>query len=657
MKYSKNTLDIFAAAATIFERLNQAWDHVAYPTENELSDYKERWAKILSKETGSEQLERFFKIEGITDHDLKRMFSSVRVNEKTEIPEWLDITERVVSLYENAEEKLEKQPKWIFDEDGETILWAELLLPWVRIYEQELQLRTTQNEAFIRAEVYTALSRSFLLVIANVAHVTLLDQLTRVKCLQSPSPLANSTNEISKTDYLNFINERSGKHFIPTLLAFPMLTRILSVLTRNVSRAHARFVNRLFADYTEIKATFFENRPIGPVINIKNSVSDFHKEGESVVLIKFESGEKLAYKPKNLDLAEHFNDLIAWINEQDTPVLFRQSKVVNKKSYGWVEYITFKECESEKEVEQYYLRAGALLCLCSIVEGTDLHYENIIAHGPFPVILDYETILSPRVSFTKHLASINAQAAEIQDSVTRTGLLPNIRTLYNVTTNFGGFGGEASPEAHELTYMEHEVNVPQLEGKRCPLGKYREVLKTGFELFYRFIETKKPVLLSAQSPLKGLNNLPVRVLFRNTYIYEYALKKLALPRNLKNGTYFSIQMEVLAKGLLKPTNKPISWRILDEERVALLNFDFPFFATTTSSADLQVNDNQSVEDFFQKPSYDAMIDQIDQMSETQLVRQLNHIDLALDQLYTESPAQLSHAANEVESPGLLEITN
>src|SRR3712207_8377597 len=52
------------------------------------------------------------------------------------------------------------------------------------------------------------------------------------------------------------------------------------------------------------------------------------------------------------------------------------------------------------EALRYYERAGMLLCLFYVLEGTDCHYENIIASGEYPVLIDTETLMHHRARET-----------------------------------------------------------------------------------------------------------------------------------------------------------------------------------------------------------------------------------------------------------------
>jgi lantibiotic modifying enzyme len=46
---------------------------------------------------------------------------------------------------------------------------------------------------------------------------------------------------------------------------------------------------------------------LGKVTEIQTSLSDPHKQGRTVILLTFESGLKLVYKPKNLGMEVGFN--------------------------------------------------------------------------------------------------------------------------------------------------------------------------------------------------------------------------------------------------------------------------------------------------------------------------------------------------------------
>ena len=46
-------------------------------------------------------------------------------------------------------------------------------------------------------------------------------------------------------------------------------------------------------------------------------------------------------------------------------------------------------------MRRFYHRQGALLALLYVLDGTDMHYENLIAVGEQPVLVDVETLFHP----------------------------------------------------------------------------------------------------------------------------------------------------------------------------------------------------------------------------------------------------------------------
>ena len=56
-------------------------------------------------------------------------------------------------------------------------------------------------------------------------------------------------------------------------------------------------------------------------------------------------------------------------------------------------------CETEYELQNFYIRFGEILALSYILNATDLHMENLIAYGEYPVIIDLETFYTTAQQF------------------------------------------------------------------------------------------------------------------------------------------------------------------------------------------------------------------------------------------------------------------
>ena len=129
---------------------------------------------------------------------------------------------------------------------------------------------------------------------------------------------------------------------------------------------------------------------------------------------------------------------------------FEVLEVLDRSTHGWVEFVEHLPCRDHDEARRYYERAGMLLCLFYVLEGTDCHYENIIASGEYPVLIDTETLMHHRArEIVPEDENAQTEAFEqLGHSVLRTGLLPrwelsaDERTAYHVS----GLGEAAEQE-------------------------------------------------------------------------------------------------------------------------------------------------------------------------------------------------------------------
>lgn len=65
------------------------------------------------------------------------------------------------------------------------------------------------------------------------------------------------------------------------------------------------------------------------------------------------------------------------------------------------EYINPQDCLNDNDVEIYYEKLGMHLGFVYVFQGADFHYENIIAKGPDPYLIDLETLFQPTLDFLK----------------------------------------------------------------------------------------------------------------------------------------------------------------------------------------------------------------------------------------------------------------
>src|SRR5262249_9181522 len=177
----------------------------------------------------------------------------------------------------------------------------------------------------------------------------------------------------------------------------PVLTRQLLLAVANWATASLELLRRLCADWDALQTTFHPAGDPGLLAQVEGGVGDSHRGGRSVLIAKFSSGFQVVYKPKALAVDVHFQELLTWLNERGTHPPFRTLKVLDRGTYGWVEFVAAGGCTSADEVRRFYQRQGGYLALLYALEATDFHFENLIAAGEHPVLIDLEALFHPRL--------------------------------------------------------------------------------------------------------------------------------------------------------------------------------------------------------------------------------------------------------------------
>src|SRR5688572_20568738 len=113
------------------------------------------------------------------------------------------------------------------------------------------------------------------------------------------------------------------------------------------------------------------------------------------MIATFESGFQVVYKPKSLKIGEHFQELLTWLNDKGCEPPMQTMAVLDRGNYGWVEFVAYQSCSTAEELKRFFQRHGAYLALLYALNSNDFHFENLIAVGEHPLLIDLETLLQP----------------------------------------------------------------------------------------------------------------------------------------------------------------------------------------------------------------------------------------------------------------------
>jgi lantibiotic modifying enzyme len=282
------------------------------------------------------------------------------------------------------------------------------------------------------------------------------------------------------------------------------------------------------------------------------------------------------------------------------------------------------------------------LCLLYALGAGDIHFENLLASGEYPVLIDAETLLQPEMPY-RSLPGY-PEPAKKERSVIDTAMLPFFDRdrkqpyLYSALTaspeNITPVLADAwkYPNTDRMVYQQEQIklpagnNLPTLEGATAnfriePL-EYLEQVLDGFREMYLFLLEKKDLLLGDESPLEVLAVQPMRFLFRNTRVYGVLLKKLYEPQFLRNGLDRSLELEALARAFVLEESCPPFWSILKAEQEAMEKLDVPFFYTGSSETGLNLPGGEKIKGWFEKSGYQVMRSNLEKLEMQDMERQL-----------------------------------
>ncbi|MFF2325616.1 MULTISPECIES: type 2 lanthipeptide synthetase LanM family protein [unclassified Streptomyces] len=408
--------------------------------------------------------------------------------------------------------------------------------------------------------------------------------------------LAGKSPEDRFADFVRLTGSRDGLAALFT--AYPVLARILARAALDAAGALAEMLDRFAADQPVLPDGSGTGGRRGRLVGVEPGAGDGHRGGRTVMLLRFEDGSRLVYKPRPLAAHRHFNDLVRWFNALPGAPGLRLLGVLDRGAYGWVEFAAERPCRSARQVESFYRRQGALLALLHVLDGTDLHYENLIADGEHPVLVDVETLFHPPLPAAE---SDDPAARALHDSVYRVGLLPQLLVGDETALDMSGIGGgQAAPSpvrtadwadagtdrmrlVRRPARFGESANRPRLTGTPADPSAFTRSLCAGFRAGYTAISKARSELLHPGGLLDQFARDEVRVVARPTWVYTTLLDESTHPDLMKEAGERHKVLALLGTDVLAPAALP---GLLDEEIAQLWSGDVPLFTTLPESTDL-----------------------------------------------------------------------
>lgn len=462
---------------------------------------------------------------------------------------------------------------------------------------------------------------------------------------------------------------------------YPVVGRLVATRVRNWIGASAYLLERLEEDWPLLQAmahSLGRGAVLGDVTHVATGLSDSHAGGQQVAILHFACGHRIVYKPRDLRLSAAFQDLLRWLSRREDLGL-RALTVSSRGGYGWIEYVEPTRCETPDRFHDFYERAGSLLALQYVLGSTDCHYENLMAVGDQPIIVDCETLLQPRQAISADyepdgLAS-NSADWRFRDSLLRVGMVPQWNRSHALDRMVDSSALGAPPIETDIPRLvwhnpNSDLMQPQIvkaagdprahlpftaEGSADSTA-YEGDLRAGVARMYRLLEVHRDALLGEDGPLQRFAGLPIRHVFRPTEVYAEQLQIGFQPDRLHDGIAWSTAYEMLVLAFLDAPERPRDWAIFQAEVTALAQLDVPRFVTDTNSLDLHWR-GATFPAFFSESALDGAKRRCAALSTVDLDFQLRLLDAAHA---TRSVRMLQSTTNETDENELeleLELEN
>lgn len=402
---------------------------------------------------------------------------------------------------------------------------------------------------------------------------------------------------------------------------YPVLARLLGQASTFQTDATAELLTRFAADRCALVGELLGGVDPGPLTEIRAGLGDTHRRGRAVAILSFADGRRIVYKPRDLAAHERFGAVVDWFNTVTPGLTLRTAAVLRRDGYGWVEFVPARPLTDPTAADRFYRRHGALLVLLHALHAADMHFENVIACGDHPVLIDVETLFHP--SLAAQAGAVDPAARMLSDSVRRTGLLPNMVVGESGAVDVSGLGGDTVLEAvTDWVPDEHGAlrpvrrtatrgggNLPRRDGVAVDVTGHEKALLTGFRQAYDTVVRHRTALTDL---LERCADDEVRVAVRNSRGYATMLAESTRPELVRDGLLRDQALDVL---WVESAHDPLRWRACRYEQADLWAGDVPMFTARPGSADLWSAAGHRLPGVLERPALASALAKVDAMSE------------------------------------------
>ncbi|WP_440770874.1 type 2 lanthipeptide synthetase LanM [Natronorubrum sp. DTA28] len=662
--------EIVGQSRTLFDRIDGPSNERLDEPPIDSSELFERWEEMFD---GSEHLEARLSKDGLTRAECEAAAEAAVWPADRPLPEWVKRLDKLVDDVTSIDESEHAE---IVERYPETPFVDVLSV----VVEHARETLLENNDLTYLSEALVDDSTDWLLRRLTQLSVRILYVEFKTFVTVTDETLASTDpgqfEEPPTAYYEEFVRGLLDTGLKTLCLEYPVFSRLLMLRIRQWKDALLEVESRLKRDYDRLIETFSLEEPPGDVRELEPLADDTHGDGRAILRVTFESGFQVVYKPRPVGAGEAFYELLDVLDaEWSIPEFYRPTYLL-REEYGWMEWIPNRECERVEDVREYYERAGALVALAYVFEFTDCHYENVVAKGACPVLVDCETLFHPYVD--RRQTEMPGETAPIgSESVFLSMLLPfDIKGPVAWDGELGraamaGIGTDSTPvrlpetrmpqiEAvntdvmtvvHEHPRIQPTKNFPRFEGNVCVPQDHVDAIVQGFEEAYETLADlhERDRLLGDIVDPAALRDVENRFVYRPTQRYVSIIDSLLSRDALRDGSYATVEMERLAAPFFNgEIEDDRLWPVYRVEREALGRLDPPRITSRMGATELFF-DGMSIPAYASNAGFQRFTERVESLSAEDRRRQVRFVREAFESrgspLARASPAESDDDSN------------
>lgn len=492
----------------------------------------------------------------------------------------------------------------------------ELLSPLKAQARQSLQERIRSKGWNLQSELILDLVRWYEQTLARLTNLVILQRFSSFHLVKNPLwrpkfALPGDAVEEAERDILDhYIAWEEIEKLLLEDGPYPELSRILQVAYSNWLDASIELLERVVIHQESIaQLANCASASLSSLTGVEFGISDPHMGGRTAAILKFGSNKKVVYKPRSLDGELSWGILSNQIMQESIGLANYPLTILAFNGYGFMEYVDHLPCSTIEQVRRCYKRYGVLLAVAHALGTCDLHHENIIVSGEYPVVIDAEPLFRARLAISEKgrnrldfEKNLSLEGLEFRESILELGILPLAmqsliqeeqeeeaeRQQYDIgalcaygqqpiqdRVPCGRGSNDLQMRAVSLV-ADHFPNLPNFEGLAQLPVDFSTDITEGFEVTHKYLLAHREKYIGLGGILENFFARKVRLLARATMDYAAILARSISPETLRSSERRRQLIESDLKGLALQRLDTID-QLADTELESLFSGDIPRF--------------------------------------------------------------------------------